>query len=166
MFTDVQSFITEYKNEAIATQRLLDALADDSLRQKATKDGRPLGQIAWHLAQACEILAPAGLTVPHPEKDSPHPAYASTIAQAYKTAADAILETAQARLTDALLAETIEQFGRKMTKGYLLYLFLKHEIHHRGQLTVLMRIAGLPIAGVYGPSKEEWERFGMEAPAY
>lgn len=166
MFTDVQSFITEYKNEAIATQRLLDTLTDDALGQKATKDGRELGQIAWHLAQACDILKPAGLIIPHPDEDSPHPADAKVISEAYRSAADAILKDAQTQLTDAHLAETIEQFGMQMTKGYLLYLYMKHEIHHRGQLTVLMRIAGLPIAGVYGPSKEEWERFGMTAPVY
>lgn len=34
----------------------------------------------------------------------------------------------------------------------------------RGQLTVLMRQAGLPVSGVYGPSKEEGGQFGMEAP--
>lgn len=30
-----------------------------------------------------------------------------------------------------------------------------HEIHHRGQLTILMRQAGITVSGLYGPSKEE-----------
>ncbi|MCK4657684.1 MAG: hypothetical protein KAT85_11650, partial [candidate division Zixibacteria bacterium] len=37
-------------------------------------------------------------------------------------------------------------------------------IHHRGQMTVLMRQAGLKVPGVYGPSMEEWEHFGMKKP--
>jgi uncharacterized damage-inducible protein DinB len=41
---------------------------------------------------------------------------------------------------------------------------IQHQAHHRGQMTVLMRQAGLPVPGIYGPSKEEWANFGMEAP--
>jgi len=37
-----------------------------------------------------------------------------------------------------------------------------HQAHHRGQMTVLMRQAGMKVPGVYGPSKEEWSAFGME----
>lgn len=31
-------------------------------------------------------------------------------------------------------------------------------------MTVLMRQAGLPVPGIYGPAKEEWTTFGLEAP--
>jgi hypothetical protein len=31
-------------------------------------------------------------------------------------------------------------------------------------MTVLMRLAGLKIPGLYGPSKEEWSRYGMKEP--
>jgi len=41
-----------------------------------------------------------------------------------------------------------------------------HELHHRGQLTVLMRQAGLVVPGIFGPAQEEWTRYGMEPPAY
>jgi uncharacterized damage-inducible protein DinB len=37
-----------------------------------------------------------------------------------------------------------------------------HLIHHRGQLTVLMRQAGLKVPGVYGPAREEWAAMGMQ----
>ena len=36
--------------------------------------------------------------------------------------------------------------------------------HHRGQMTILMRQAGLLVPGMYGPSKDEWLAFGEEAP--
>jgi len=41
---------------------------------------------------------------------------------------------------------------------------IQHQNHHRGQMTVLMRQAGLTVPGIYGPAKEEWGNFGMEAP--
>lgn len=40
------------------------------------------------------------------------------------------------------------------------------ETHHLGQMTVLMRQAGLNVPGVYGPSKEEWTAYGMPEPPY
>ncbi|NHN35043.1 hypothetical protein G9U52_35530 [Paenibacillus sp. S3N08] len=55
-------------------------------------------------------------------------------------------------------------FGEPWKNGFTLNAFVKHEIHHRGQLTILMRQAGLPLPGVYGPAKEEWATMGMEAP--
>ena len=41
---------------------------------------------------------------------------------------------------------------------------LSHQTHHRGQMTVLMRQAGLTVPGVYGPAREEWAAMGMEPP--
>ena len=55
-------------------------------------------------------------------------------------------------------------FGQTWQNGLTLSLFIRHEVHHRGQLTVLMQLAGLPVAGMYGPSKQEWEAMGIPAP--
>ena len=41
---------------------------------------------------------------------------------------------------------------------------IKHIAHHRGQITVLMRQAGLKPFGVYGPPKEDWIHLGVENP--
>ena len=38
-----------------------------------------------------------------------------------------------------------------------------HWSHHRGQMTVLMRQAGLRVPGVYGPAKEDWAAMGAPA---
>jgi uncharacterized damage-inducible protein DinB len=62
------------------------------------------------------------------------------------------------------MGKEIDVFGRKMSVGTLLLFLLKHEIHHRGQITVLMKQAGLNVPGFHGPSKEEWAFVGMEAP--
>lgn len=46
----------------------------------------------------------------------------------------------------------------------LLFFMIQHQIHHRGQMTILMRQAGLTVPGIYGPAKEEWAVIGREAP--
>ncbi|GAA3410978.1 hypothetical protein GCM10020370_57350 [Paenibacillus hodogayensis] len=74
------------------------------------------------------------------------------------------MEAIQTQWTNEKLQESVNMFGQQWKNGFTLAIFLKHEIHHRGQLTILMRQAGLPVIGIYGPSKEEWTSMGMEAP--
>ncbi|MEA3297729.1 MAG: DinB family protein, partial [candidate division Zixibacteria bacterium] len=41
---------------------------------------------------------------------------------------------------------------------------IQHQIHHRGQMTVLMRQAGIKVPSLYGPAKEDWAQMGLEPP--
>jgi uncharacterized damage-inducible protein DinB len=62
-----------------------------------------------------------------------------------------------------MLNDDISAYGQTWKKGMILKMLNGHQIHHRGQMTVLMRQAGLKVPGVYGPSKEEWAAYGMPA---
>ena len=55
-------------------------------------------------------------------------------------------------------------YGEKWMRGVTLRVVTEHEVHHRGQMTILMRQAGLKVPGLFGPAKEEWSEFGMEEP--
>jgi uncharacterized damage-inducible protein DinB len=55
-------------------------------------------------------------------------------------------------------------YGVRWARGVTLRALLVHQTHHRGQMTVLMRQAGLRVPGVYGPAREEWSAYGMPAP--
>ena len=63
---------------------------------------------------------------------------------------------------DESLLESDEMYGDSWKRGTTLTILISHQAHHRGQMTVLMRQAGLLVPGVYGPSKEEWVSYGME----
>lgn len=65
---------------------------------------------------------------------------------------------------DDTLSQIQKAFGREETNAQILMGLIKHIIHHRGQLTVLIRQAGLKPFGVYGPSKEDWVHLGVENP--
>jgi uncharacterized damage-inducible protein DinB len=56
-------------------------------------------------------------------------------------------------------------YGETWKRGQTLLYLMLHNAHHRGQITVLMRQAGLPVVGIYGPAREEWEAMGMPAMA-
>jgi uncharacterized damage-inducible protein DinB len=56
-------------------------------------------------------------------------------------------------------------YGMKWPRGTTLYILLSHEIHHRGQMSVLMRQAGLKLPSIYGPTREAWASYGQSPPA-
>jgi uncharacterized damage-inducible protein DinB len=56
----------------------------------------------------------------------------------------------------------VEMYAERWRKGQVLSVLIRHQCHHRGQMTVLMRQAGLRVPGVSGPSREEWATWGMQ----
>lgn len=56
-------------------------------------------------------------------------------------------------------------YGMQWTRDTTLNCLVRHEIHHRAQMTVLMRQAGLRVPGVYGPAREDWAPAGFPEPA-
>ena len=64
---------------------------------------------------------------------------------------------------DENLDEEVNMYGEMWKNGSTLTILVTHQIHHRGQLTVLMRQAGLKVPGFYGPAREEWTAYGMPA---
>lgn len=165
MFLTVQSFIEDYTYESASTYKLLTALTDASLGQEVASGYRTLGRLAWHLVPEGGILEPSGLEFETPPESSEPPASAAAIAEAYRKTTQSLMNAVRTQWTDEKLQETAMVFGQPWKNGVTLNMLIKHEIHHRGQLTVLMRQAGLPVAGVYGPSKEEWAAMGMPAPS-
>lgn len=161
----IADFFKLWEFESAATQKLLNQLTDESLRQDVTPQNWTLGRIAWHTVTAIGIIASrTGLSIDVPTNDYPVPSSSEFISNSYQQASDALVQAVKNQLTDQSLGEELDIFGQKMTKEDLLFLLIQHQIHHRGQMTILMRQAGLPVPGLYGPSKEEWAEMGMEAP--
>ena len=165
MYTTIDSFLANWAYEAEATQKLLDTLTDASLGTSAVADGRTIGRLAWHIAQTIpEMMGHTGLQVAGPGEREAVPAQAADIASGYRTAAAALTEQLRAQWNDASLQQMDKMYGEQWSRAMTLQALVAHQIHHRGQLTVLMRIAGLPVHGVYGPAKEDWAKMGMEPP--
>jgi uncharacterized damage-inducible protein DinB len=126
-------------------------------------DARTLGRLAWHVAATIpEMMNLTGLDLPAlPEKPPPD---AAAIAAAYEAAAAGLARVLPSKWTDADLAREDPMYGETWTRAYTLRCLISHQIHHRGQMTVLMRQAGLRVPGVYGPSREDWGSMGMSPP--
>lgn len=165
MFLTIQGFEQTWGYESKSTQKILDTLTDESLKQEVSPNDRTLGRIAWHIATTIqEMMTRTGLSFEAAKHDQPVPTSAKEIADAYRQASEAVLQAIKTQWTDATLAETSDMYGEQWANGLTLRILIDHQNHHRGQMTVLMRQAGLTVPGVYGPAREEWSSIGMEAP--
>lgn len=166
MFTSLETFILSWDKESESTQKLLDCLTDKSLGQSITVNDRTLGRIAWHIVTTIpEMLAKTGLEFEGIQEDAPVPKDAKTIAQAYTDVNKTMLAEIKRHWNDQTLLEKRDMYGESWTIGATLNVLINHQIHHRGQMTVLMRQAGIKVPGIMGPSREEWSQFGMEPPS-
>jgi uncharacterized damage-inducible protein DinB len=161
MISRMQDFVATWEMEQAGTLKVLRALTPDSLGQKVTPDGRSLGFLAWHLVTLIHgALDQVGLPTGGPIHDANPPALDRIIAaydQASRTTVDKVRPWGDA------LDEPVNFYGRPMPRGHVLGAILLHQAHHRGQMTVLMRQAGLRVPGVYGPAREDWASMGMPA---
>ncbi|MFC5406068.1 DinB family protein [Cohnella soli] len=165
MYKQIADFENTWKHESAGTLRALEALTDDSLGQQITDVNRTLGRLAWHLVQSLhDMTAPMGLVFEAPGSDAPVPTSAADIAAAYKKTSQAMLDAVTSNWKDDNLFVVSNVFGQEWPNGVTLNMLVHHEIHHRGQLTVLMRQAGLRAPDLYGPTLEQWAEHGVTAP--
>ena len=164
MFRSFSDFSRAWQGERESTLKIMRTLTDPSLSQKVSPEGRTLGRLAWHIVQTLgEMGGHAGLVVDAPNEHTPQPATAKAIADAYKAGSAAVETAVKAAWIDADFSTEIDMYGEKWTRGQSLAALISHEAHHRGQMTVLMRQAGLKVPGVYGPAREEWAAYNVPA---
>jgi len=162
MYHSIVEFTRDWERESTATLQVLRALTDGALPRRVDPEGRTLGAIAWPLVLTLgEMGGKAGLTVEAPAEDAGVPGSSHEISATYSRAARSLGEQVGRAWTDAMLADELELYGSRWTREGVLQSLVRHQIHHRGQMTVLMRQAGIAVPGVYGPSREEWARMGM-----
>lgn len=166
MFTTIEEFEQAWKSHVEATEKIMSALTQESLEQRVADDHRTLGRMAWHIVTTIpEMMSKTGLAVKSVDPDSPLPKTVAEIQKGYEKVTSELLQQVKSNWKDQDLQIEDEMYGQRFTRGFTLSSLVTHEIHHRGQMTVLMRQAGLKVPGIYGPSKEEWSQYGMEEPA-
>lgn len=169
MFRRVEDFKEIWKAEAEKTLALFRAVPDSALGQAVTAEHRDLRRMAWHIVEsAAEMPAHAGILIPEfPVVDNsigPPLDCMDAISAAYSKIAEALLDRIGS-WNNAELGRSFDCYGEKWSGGFLLWVLVTHQVHHRGQMSVLMRQAGLTVPDIYGPAKEGWGAYGMQPPA-
>jgi uncharacterized damage-inducible protein DinB len=165
MYYKIQEFLKDWKQQKETTQKVFNNLTDGSLSQKVYAEGRSLGYIAWHIVISVgEMGRKIGIELVCPPEDAEQPKAAKEIAAAYEKAASTLSDFISKKWNDEKLIEEVNMYGQQWKNGFTLSALIAHEIHHRGQMTVLMRQAGIKVPGTFGPAKEEWAQMGMPSP--
>jgi len=162
MYRVVNDFLEDWKFESDGTLKLLGKLTDKSLQQKVTPEGRSLGRLAWHMTLTVQqMLIRTGMAQGGPAEDAPVPKTAKEITEVYRKLAGVVFQQVQKNWKDSDLLTEVSMFGEMWTKGKVLKSLVLHQTHHRAQIMILMRQAGLEVPGIYGPAREEWKQFNV-----
>lgn len=163
MYYKISDFISDWTYESEATLKVFNNLTDESLTKKFNDNVRTAGRLAWHITTSISEMAQrTGLSFQAVDENS-FPATVKEIVDAYKTSSENLLNEIKLKWTDETLQQEDDMYGEKWKRGTTLSVIINHQTHHRAQLTVVMRLLGLKVPGIYGPAKEEWTNFGMSA---
>lgn len=164
--TIVAPMVAEYVQECASTRKMLERVPETELGWKPHEKSYTLGELASHLVQS-QIWTKMTVDTEKLEFNSNdfQPFIASTVKELLDTF-DANVEdarTAMAGLSDSAAMANWEMWvdGKKvveMPKVAVLRAFvLNHMIHHRGQLSVYLRMKDVPLPQVYGPTADDTE---------
>lgn len=164
MYCSIEDFVVQWKTEESATLKIFESVYDEVLNHKANEDMRSLGRLALHITQTLtEMPHKAGLVDEDKLENMPIPESMLEIINTYKQCSALLLGELEKRWKDDDLTRTIEIYGEQWECRKVLSVLVLHQVHHRGQMTALMRMLGLKVPGIYGPAKEEWSKYGMPA---
>jgi len=164
MYNKVTEFIEDWNYESGSTLKVFENLTDDSISFKPNKNVRSPGKLAWHIVTSLgEMVHRTGLKFDTVAEDSPISKTVNEIYEEFKRTSDKMVIAIEQEWNDLTLQKEIEMYGEMWKISKVLSVVVKHQTHHRGQLTVIMHLAGLKVPDVYGPAKEEWANMGMEA---
>lgn len=155
MYRTVEDFTQEWSRNAQGTLNAIRAISDDKLDFSIVKGHSTLGWLAWHLTTAPgffgNMLAGLGLDIQLNPNDQPTTVV--EIAAAYEQVKTEV-ERKVAELSDEDMLAEVKGIHGPAKRGEILRAMVDHQTHHRGQMTVLLRQAGLTVPPVMGPTKE------------
>lgn len=159
-----QSLIPEFKQEAASTKKMLEKVPQDKFDWKPHGKSMSLGKLAAHVANIPNWMT---LALTTDEFDFAKAGYREDSAatqqelvavfdnkfqQALQTLENASDETLRGSWTFRSGDHVIFTLPRIAA---IRTLAMNHLLHHRGQLSVYLRLLDVPVPGMYGPSADE-----------
>ncbi len=158
-----EALFAELKHEAASTKKLLALVPDERLDWKPHEKSMALGRIATHIAEIPSYLT---WILSAPEMDFASRKYQPHVSISREELLQIFEEKLQVG-SDALEKSSDEEMIKPWTlrRGeHIIFtlqktaairsLVMNHLVHHRGQLSVYLRLLDIPIPGMYGPSAD------------
>jgi len=156
------ALIAELEQEGKSTLRMLERLPLDKLDWTPHPKSLTLGRLAWHIVAipslAVRLISEGRFDLanggPPPLPD--HPEFVET----FKGNLKAIRETLSTMDDAALRAPMVisrngDVLMQPPTNVFIRQIMMNHSYHHRGQLSVYLRLLDVPLPAIYGTSADE-----------
>jgi len=161
----IDSILMELEQEGATTARVLERVPEQHLAWKPHEKSMSLGQLALHIAGTpgfiADMAAVDAYQMSAAELGNPPQAGSSAeIMQAHAKSIAHAKEFLSGLSPDQLGGTCRLMMGPQqlmaMPRGVLIRaIMLNHWIHHRGQLSVYLRLLDVPVPSIYGPSADE-----------
>jgi uncharacterized damage-inducible protein DinB len=163
MINAKQKFLETYDTEHATTMRVLRAYPQDQLDLKPSDRSKTARELAWVFVLECRLgkrvwndeIAQGKMSGKPPEAPASWSELLDTLERDAKDFRELV-----ASASDEDLQYEVHFFTAPKTMGAITRLdwiwFLLHDqIHHRGQFSVYLRMAGGKLPSIYGPTADE-----------
>ncbi|HEX5581192.1 MAG TPA: DinB family protein [Gemmatimonadaceae bacterium] len=159
----MKAFADTYERESAITARVLRAYPEDKLDFRPHEMSKSARELAWLFVMEQGMLETAltkgfDWSKPMPRAPEP-PATMREIADALeggqRRVVELVRDTPEDRLPESVSFFTApRQLGNIPTRNFLWFM-LHDQIHHRGQFSIYLRMAGGRVPSIYGPTADE-----------
>jgi uncharacterized damage-inducible protein DinB len=155
-------YLSLRRREFETTLRVLQAYPEEQAQMRPAEKSRTAAQLAMTLANEERVitsLMDTGAVNPSAWASEIPSSMAAIVGTWQQAAAknDATLSTFS---SDDWL-EIVDFYGMRISLGEALWIELLDHIHHRGQFSVYLRVAGAKVPSIYGPTADyEWSGIG------
>ena len=160
----IDPLVTEFEREHQTTRKFLERLPEDKLDWRPHAKSYTAGELASHITDLLRFA----VLIANAEEFNFDPAtykpfQATSVADLLKTFDENVAsgKQAMAGVSDEAVNQPWQlkilgrsQFARPK-KDVFRDFMLSHQIHHRGQLSVYLRLLDVPVPGAYGPTADE-----------
>jgi uncharacterized damage-inducible protein DinB len=158
----VDSLLMEIDQEAQTTKRVLERIPENKLAWRPHPKAFSLGQLALHIASVPGRVAAAATpdSMEAPTFSQPEAKSRQEVLDTFSSSLASAKETLN-KMDDARLASTwsLTKNGKVVMSvprvGFIRSILMNHNYHHRGQLSVYLRMLDVPVPSIYGPSADE-----------
>ena len=160
------ALLPEFDHEMGTTRRLFDRAPEQEFGWKPHERSMTLGGLTAHLANLptwCTAILGASVfdlaAVPEEARPKPSTSRAALLANFDEKVAAARAKLAAATDAEMLAPWTLKQGDHEVFTlprvAALRSFVMNHSIHHRGQLSVYLRLKNVPLPSIYGPTADE-----------
>jgi uncharacterized damage-inducible protein DinB len=157
------AFIAELKHESALTKKMLERVPMDKADWKPHEKSMTLGRLAVHVAEIPHWISDIINIDEFDFQQHYKPNQATTSEELLKVLDDkmnaAIADLDRMSDEDLMKVWVVKQGDKvyfNLPKGAAIRGWaFSHQIHHRGQLSVYLRLLDVPVPGMYGPTADE-----------